>query len=1518
MSQQRRFGLNQVWPDPTDRKATEEKEVDIIFMHGLDAQSPRTWIAWVRDNEPESGEVFWLKDKDMLPRDMPYARILTYDWNANYDKTASSARFLGHADTLLDRIYIERDNLSRLHIPIIFVASCFSGLLLAESLIRATECFHPSSRRYRKVLDFTVGVAFLGTPFKGSWNTGYSVADMRVSVAIQAGLEYNRELMEYLRLGTPEAPGPLESLTQRFSEMIHHQSFKFGKSCFYETRHTNLSAYRSRLPKSYANSLDDEGHGIVVAEFSACLEGVERVPLDVRHNMLHKFNSPKNDGYQRLVSRLKLFYQEAQFVIGNNGYDPNPTPESIPAKEKKDSEWETKCLEALYFDGLDYEPEPTPKPAETAGKWLIKHRTYSRWHKDCRGIFWILGNPGSGKSVLIKRALRSDQGSAFTLSFFFRNQGNPLQRTGEGLIRALLYQLFSEYPEHIRAFSKEQKATEAKNSSGSKWEASYLMRHLETTVEQVIERRNIRIFVDALDECRSQSDDEDDTKHIYELVESFQQMDERFRLVGRLSVCFACRHYPKVANLDTDNYLEIELCNREDIEEYVAQRLKRVIREREHESLRNNLKSVILRSANGNFSWVTSVIIKAAHMYRNGRPEILEVVKDIPKEMDDIYQEAIRKIHQQEGRAISLKFLQWICFAKRPLSIQELRFAIRITPNLSYRSFTELPNSSWGGTLHEMEKLVSSLSWGLAKVRGEPPTVFFIHQSVKDYLLNSGFSILDQRQSNTQEALKVGHNLLLDSCLWWLTESSLTSALERWMGSFSRLAVEAVITIPDDFDDFSEHLITLKSSLVAGARAGSTRHQVDAMDTEKRHLMRQFVNPRGVQDWNRMYPPKHRRVGHWEGSKEWLVVDEILACFLELAAILQSTPSLWGVFYCGNHWLGHALDCLKGGSVDAVKDKFRSFFSRGHPSLFLFLDLKFGPLQQAAGLPTPTVLRALLEEDVKKRFSLNSNHGPSQSTPLMIASEEGNIHNVEIILGQKDVQVDAKDSLGRTALFRAVSKRCLPVIELLIRFHACLDLQDYNGLTVLMFAAQNDQAGDAGVLGALLDHGASMEIRDINGWDAIDHATEKNRQELNRLSIKKYIPLHAQSRRFSERELIEACKNGNIGYVRAFFDHGIKSGFLDSQRLPSHSVYNLAADATIAADQQTVIELLLDTGGEIARYPHWRPDLLFDTVRKHARECLTTLISKYGWKVDKLDGNGNTLLHVAIQESQFPSHQCERIENCSKLFVDIIDTIISKDESYEGTVLNSPNHQSQSPLVLALEYEGTDPLIHHILADRRVNVNYQGASGTALYHSVKKRRYAVTELLLSHPGINPNLGSRDGTTPLQAASVRNDTESVRLLLANAATNITAQEGDMPRYLQEASREGFLQTAVQEVSRSVGRVADRFSFKGIYSGREIKTQEFKEREGRVSEETRPRSTIIHEQEPQPTDRSINSRSLILRKANNDGVDLQNPDAGLATSSESSWTAVSPTATGSEVSWNTWQETFSKAGAKLWFR
>jgi hypothetical protein len=140
---ERRMGLRRLFPEG---HATDETTLEYVIctlleafltlcsifaIHGLDTESPRTWIF-----EKDGTKVHWLCDPAMLPSIVPEARIYTYDWNAKVFDNAPVQTMLGHADNLLGLIAAERTPMDTKR-PIIFVASCFGGLVLAEVCIMA-------------------------------------------------------------------------------------------------------------------------------------------------------------------------------------------------------------------------------------------------------------------------------------------------------------------------------------------------------------------------------------------------------------------------------------------------------------------------------------------------------------------------------------------------------------------------------------------------------------------------------------------------------------------------------------------------------------------------------------------------------------------------------------------------------------------------------------------------------------------------------------------------------------------------------------------------------------------------------------------------------------------------------------------------------------------------------------------------------------------------------------------------------------------------------------------------------------------------------------------------------------------------------------------------------------------------------------------------------------------------------------------------------------------------------------
>lgn len=178
-------------------------------------------------------------------------------------------------------------------------------------------------------------MAFLGTPFRGSWQTGTAALQARIEEAKRKGDELTLEIGQYLKLSTREVPSPLGPLVQRFSEMVSEDEFKFDMVCVFETRDTSFEPIAKRAPTL---GLDKAGHAIVgssrvcfsflsmlttliqvVAQSSACLDGQDRLGMDSRHNMLHKYNSNESEGFIRITSRLQRFVKGADSVIHRKG-----------------------------------------------------------------------------------------------------------------------------------------------------------------------------------------------------------------------------------------------------------------------------------------------------------------------------------------------------------------------------------------------------------------------------------------------------------------------------------------------------------------------------------------------------------------------------------------------------------------------------------------------------------------------------------------------------------------------------------------------------------------------------------------------------------------------------------------------------------------------------------------------------------------------------------------------------------------------------------------------------------------------------------------------------------------------------------------------------------------------------------------------------------------------------------------------------------------------------------------------
>ncbi|KAF4334317.1 ankyrin repeat [Fusarium beomiforme] len=399
----------------------------------------------------------------MLPSQMSQARVMTYDWNANYDKTASKEAMRNHADTLLERVHLNRESLKRAQVPIIFIASCFAGVLLSAALVGALELQHPRSEERRQIFDSCVGIMFLGTPFGGSWDTGTRATRSRIEAAKRADpkedIQYSMELVQYLKEGIDDSPSPLDDLMHRFQESINNSKHRIPCGHLYETQPAQHAGPLSRL------SLEERNSQTVIDQNLKAY--------------------PNNLAFQSLCLRLREYSERAETVIGLRVWSQRL---SFPDMDRRH----------LHLKGVKL----------TAGtcEWLFVHEKYMAWERnDLPGsensTILIAGKADSGKSTLVHGAVTRTEATyrgskSICLSYFFDTAKDVRLSTEiipQGLYRSLLSQL-------LKKINRSPAVATLVKDWGSAKEAH------QATVEDTV---TVRIFIDAINKCGNGGDNAD-------------------------------------------------------------------------------------------------------------------------------------------------------------------------------------------------------------------------------------------------------------------------------------------------------------------------------------------------------------------------------------------------------------------------------------------------------------------------------------------------------------------------------------------------------------------------------------------------------------------------------------------------------------------------------------------------------------------------------------------------------------------------------------------------------------------------------------------------------------------------------------------------------------------------------------------------------------------------------------------------------------------------------------------------
>ncbi len=164
-----------------------DPDVDIVFVHGL---NPRGLDTHAHQTWTDDKNFFW--PRDLLPQELPLARILLFSYNSSIVSNASSANLASHAAMLCERLKNFRLKEEEVHRPLLFVAHSLGGLLIKQALVEARE-----NPEYRCLKASTKALVFFATPHRGGKGAG--VAEFAANVCSAFTGEPKNKLLKSLK-----------------------------------------------------------------------------------------------------------------------------------------------------------------------------------------------------------------------------------------------------------------------------------------------------------------------------------------------------------------------------------------------------------------------------------------------------------------------------------------------------------------------------------------------------------------------------------------------------------------------------------------------------------------------------------------------------------------------------------------------------------------------------------------------------------------------------------------------------------------------------------------------------------------------------------------------------------------------------------------------------------------------------------------------------------------------------------------------------------------------------------------------------------------------------------------------------------------------------------------------------------------------------------------------------------------------------------------------------------------------
>ncbi|KAI1253974.1 hypothetical protein MGN70_004369 [Eutypa lata] len=450
-----------------------------------------------------------------------------------------------------------------------------------------------------------------------------------------------------------------------------------------------------------------------------------------------------------------------------------------------------KLLKSLHFDTLEYRhaniDEAHPKTFRCVFDCRLPNRSknnkFTDWLRNDGNIFWIQGKAGSGKSTLMKflcqhqrlrRELKHWSGEEKLVigRYFFWNSGTKLEKSQEGLLRSLLFDILRVCPEIDVSVLSLGCGTGVDGCTISSWTREELLGIFEH-LQYVDVSIKFCFFIDGLDEYKGDP---------LELLGTVQ----RLASLPNIKVCTSSRpwtHFVDALGGHQKPHLKLEDLTKSDIQRYVSSRLysnRRFMELKNHDTAYVDIANQIVSHAQGVFLWVVLVVrsFPEGATYADSLEDMRRRLEMFPKDLESYFQRIIDDIPEVYRLRTAVTF-QIALATEYPLPLSTyyfidemvsgsyfaLRSKRKYLSSMELRTIRRKMTARLDGRCRRLLEVVRSTAVECPlRIR----RVDFLHRTAKDFLLSQG------HKSVTMESISADFDPYSTLCHAFLAEVKFT------------------------------------------------------------------------------------------------------------------------------------------------------------------------------------------------------------------------------------------------------------------------------------------------------------------------------------------------------------------------------------------------------------------------------------------------------------------------------------------------------------------------------------------------------------------------------------------------------------------------------------------------------------------------------------------------------------------------------------------------------------------------